>query len=130
MNKQGVSSRPENNDLGLRMRTCENCGVGLGTMDRGEWLERFVTTGEECPFCHKPVVVYGRKELEPFVSTRELAKKYAVSADDLVDMIHQDKFSRYETEEQTAGFPHYFLRESEVARLFPLREAERELVTV
>ena len=116
-----MSSRPENNDLELRMRTCERCGVGLGTMPRNEYLERFVRGGEMCPSCHKSALFNGERKSEAWVRTCDLAKKYDVSETKLINMVAQNLFPRFESEYVGAGLPRYFLRERDVAKQFAVR---------
>jgi len=128
MNKQGVSSRPENNDLELRMRTCERCGVGLGTMLRSEYLERFVDGGESCPCCHKSAISDGQRKTPAWVCTVDLAKKYAVDANDLYDAVCRGYFTYWESEDPNAGPSLLYLREEDVARAYPLRVAAVEIV--
>ncbi|MDD3134899.1 MAG: hypothetical protein PHF64_00210 [Methanoregula sp.] len=121
MTEQGVSSRPENNDLGLRMRTCERCGVGLGTMPRAEYVKRFVRGKATCPSCHKPAISNGQCKGGAWVSVFDLSKKYVVSDRTLLSMITQKLFTFWESECVGAGLPRYYLRERDVAKQFAVR---------
>jgi len=121
MDKQGASSRIENNDSELRMRTCEQCGVGLGTMPRGEYLERFVDGKESCPRCGKSAITSGERKVPRWLKTLDLSRKYDVASEDLIRFIRQGEFKYYESEEPTAGTLFYYLREEDVARRFAAR---------
>lgn len=116
-----MSSRPENNDLGLRMRTCERCGVGLGTMPRAEYVKRFVRGKATCPSCHKPAISNGQCKGGAWVSVFDLSKKYVVSDRTLLSMITQKLFTFWESECVGAGLPRYYLRERDVAKQFAVR---------
>lgn len=120
MTEQGMSTRPENNDPGLRMRTCERCGVGMGTMPYSEYALRFIGRSEACPVCGMSSVGE-KKQLPKYVHTVELAKQYNVSGEYLVKLIRDGEVKHYETDEQSPGMQRYFLREDEVARMFAVR---------
>lgn len=51
-----MTGRPENEATGLRMRTCESCGVGLGIMTLAEFVDRFIYRAQTCPSCCKDVL--------------------------------------------------------------------------
>jgi hypothetical protein len=121
MTEQGVSSRPENNDLGIRMRTCERCGVGLGTMSRSEYLERFVRGKAKCPSCHKSTISNDQGNGEAWVSVFDLSKKYVVSNRTLLSMITKKLFAFWESECVGADRSQYYLRERDVAKQFAVR---------
>ena len=117
-----LSKRPENNELGQRMRTCETCGVGLGTMARREYVERFVQGRELCPSCGKPAIGEQKKRPE-YRQTVDLAREFDVSSDKLARLVKEGKFRHVEVEEPSAGMPRYYVREDEVAARFAVREA-------
>jgi len=122
MNSQGVSRYAENNDLEPRLRTCETCGVGMETMAHWEYLERFVKRGQACPVCGKPAVTT-EKRAPVYLQTVELAKRYSVSSDHLSRLIREGALHHVETDEPNPGMPRYFVREDEVAAMFPRRGA-------
>lgn len=82
---------------GRRMRSCENCQVGVGILSREEWVRKFILHEGLCPVCRKPAgIVPKEKPREEWMTLTATYLKYKISKNRVRQMVEKGEIRTME----------------------------------